>query len=177
MSRVGKVPIKIPQGVEFSIVSGSAVAKGKLGVLERKISSLVKVVVEGENIVVSPSHNSNDSRALWGTERANLQNLVSGVNEGFKKELEINGVGYRAQVQGGDLILQLGFSHEVRYVIPSGINIVCEKPTLVTVSGMDRQKVGQVAAEIRSYRKPEPYKGKGVKYVNESVFRKEGKKK
>jgi len=177
MSRIGKAPITIPSGVEFRFSSGLASAKGKLGALERKISPLVKVSVEDNIIKVEPAHNSKESRALWGTERANIFNLVKGVGEGFKKELEINGVGYRAQVQGQDLVLQLGFSHEVRYPVPQGITVTCEKPTHIVISGADRHKVGQVAAEIRAYRKPEPFKGKGVKYVNEYIFRKEGKKK
>ncbi len=177
MSRVGKTPITIPSGVEFRFESGLATAKGKLGTLERKISPLVKVSVKDKIINVEPIQNSNECNAIWGTERANLNNLVQGVSEGFKKELEINGVGYRAQVQGKDLVLQLGFSHEIRYPVPEGITIKCEKPTHIIVSGADRQKVGQVAAEIREYRKPEPFKGKGVKYVNEYIFRKEGKKK
>lgn len=177
MSRVGKAPITIPAGVEFCFDANVAVAKGKLGTLKRKVSPLIKVAVEENTVVVSPAHNSKESRELWGTERANLSNLIKGVTEGFRKELEINGVGYRAQVQGQELVLQLGFSHEVRHKIPEGITVHCEKPTMISISGADRQEVGQMAAEVRAYRKPEPFKGKGVKYVNEFIFRKEGKKK
>src|SRR3546814_343461 len=126
---------------------------------------------------VKPANDSKKARAMWGTARARIQNMVTGVSEGFKKELEINGVGYRAAVQGSALNLQLGFSHDVAYPIPEGISIKCEKPTSITITGADRQQVGQVAAEIRSYRPPEPYKGKGVKYADEVILRKEGKKK
>jgi len=177
MSRVGKNPVAIPAGVNVEISSGKVSAKGKLGVLSIGLSSDVTVKVENGQVLVQPVGSSKKARMMWGTTRNLVRNMVNGVATGFSKSLEINGVGYRAAVQGKELILQLGFSHEVKYPIPDGITIKAEKPTALTISGADRQKVGQVAAEIRSYRGPEPYKGKGIKYESETILRKEGKKK
>jgi len=177
MSRVGKNPVEVPSGVEVSVKGTVVSAKGKLGMLEFKATDDVTLSFDDGKISVKPANDSKRARAMWGTARARIQNLVAGVSEGFTRELEINGVGYRAAVQGKDLVLQLGYSHDVIYPIPEGITIKCEKPTSVTISGADKQRVGQVAAEIRGYRKPEPYKGKGIKYVDEMIRRKEGKKK
>ncbi len=177
MSRVGKNPVEVPSGVEVSIAGKVIAAKGKLGALQYETTDDVNVSLEDGKIKVTPVNQSKKARSMWGTARSRVQNLVVGVSDGFKKELVISGVGYRALVQGRDLVLQLGFSHDVIYPIPEGIEIKCEKPTLVSVSGMDKQRVGQVAAEIRNFRKPEPYKGKGVKYADETIVRKEGKKK
>ena len=177
MSRVGKNPVAIPAGVNVEISSGKVSAKGKLGVLSIGLSSDVTVKVENGQVLVQPVGSSKKARMMWGTTRNLVRNMVNGVATGFSKSLEINGVGYRAAVQGKELVLQLGFSHEVKYPIPDGITIKAEKPTALTISGADRQKVGQVAAEIRSYRGPEPYKGKGIKYESETILRKEGKKK
>lgn len=177
MSRVGKNPVEVPSGVEIAIKGGLVLAKGKLGSLEFKATNDVEITQEDGKVWVKPVNDSKKARAMWGTARARIQNMVTGVSEGFKKDLEINGVGYRAAVQGQALNLQLGFSHDVAYPIPEGISVKCEKPTSISISGADKQKVGQVAAEIRSYRPPEPYKGKGVKYADEVILRKEGKKK
>ncbi len=177
MSRVGSSPIELPTGVEFQVSEGIASAKGTLGSLTAGVPPHVKIALKDGVVTVAPTADSKEARAMWGTARSLMANLIAGVSKGFERKLEINGVGYRAAVQGKDLVLQLGFSHEIKYPIPDGINIKCEKPTAITVSGIDKQKVGQVAAEIRAYRKPEPYKGKGVKYEGEYIFRKEGKKK
>lgn len=177
MSRVGKHPVEVPSGVEVAVEGLTVRAKGKLGQLAFQSTADVSISLEDGKIVVKPVNESQASRAMWGTARSCLQNLVTGVSEGFTKELEINGVGYRAAVQGSSLNLQLGFSHDVNYPIPQGIAIKCEKPTSIAITGADKQKVGQVAAEIRAFRPPEPYKGKGVKYKDEYILRKEGKKK
>lgn len=177
MSRIGKHPVSLPSGVQCQISGENLTLKGKLGQLSMVLSPLVKVDFNEKEIAVTPASASKESRMMWGTARNILANLVKGVNEGFERKLEINGVGYRAAVQGSDLILQLGYSHEIRYPVPQGITIKCEKPTSILVEGTDKQKVGQVAAEIRSFRKPEPYKGKGIRFENEFVVRKEGKKK
>ncbi len=177
MSRVGKNPVTVPSGVELKIDGGVVTAKGKLGQLSFEFSDLVSVSFDDGQVTVQPANDSKKARALWGTTRARIANLVEGVSEGFKKDLEIVGVGYRAAVQGNSLNLQLGFSHDVNYPIPEGITIKCAKPTEIEITGADKQKVGQVAAEIRAYRPPEPYKGKGVRYANEYILRKEGKKK
>ncbi len=177
MSRVGKNPVEVPAGVEVAIKGGLVSAKGKLGTLDFQATDDVKITQEDSKIWVKPVNETKKARAMWGTARSRIQNMVQGVSEGFTKELEINGVGYRAAVQGQSLNLQLGFSHDVAYPIPEGITIKCEKPTSISISGADKQKVGQVAAEIRGYRPPEPYKGKGVKYADEVILRKEGKKK
>jgi large subunit ribosomal protein L6 len=177
MSRVGKNPVEVPSGVEIAIKGGLVSAKGKLGVLDFQATDDVAITQEDGKIWVKPANDSKRARAMWGTARSRIQNMVVGVSAGFTRNLEINGVGYRAAVQGKALNLQLGFSHDVAYPIPEGIEIKCEKPTAISISGADKQKVGQVAAEIRSYRPPEPYKGKGVKYADEVILRKEGKKK
>lgn len=177
MSRVGKNPVTVPNGVEVTLAAKALSAKGKLGVLEMPLSDAVKVSQENGQIIVTPSDDTKHSRAMWGTTRALINNLVTGVSEGFTVHLDIIGVGYRAAVQGSNLQLQLGFSHDVVYPIPEGLTIKCETPTTIAISGANRQKVGQVAAELRAYRPPEPYKGKGVKYRTETVLRKEGKKK
>ena len=177
MSRVGKIPVQIPGEVQVSIEGAVFTAKGKLGEMSLRLADSVKTSVEEGRIVVEPADESKTARAMWGTTRSLLQSMVTGVSTGFTKELEINGVGYRAAVQGKTLNLQLGFSHDVNYPIPEGITITCPKQTSISVSGADKQKVGQVAAEIRAYRPPEPYKGKGIKYLDEVILRKEGKKK
>jgi large subunit ribosomal protein L6 len=161
--------------VEFA--GREVTAKGPKGELSMTLVDEVLASMEDDVIVVKPRDNSKRSRTMWGMQRTLVDNLLRGVSEGFLVELEIIGVGYRAAVQGRTLNLQMGYSHEINYPIPEGIEIKCERPTAVAVSGADRQRVGQVAAEIRSYRKPEPYKGKGIRYVGEYVFRKEGKKK
>ncbi|NKB20816.1 MAG: 50S ribosomal protein L6 [Alphaproteobacteria bacterium] len=177
MSRVGLSPVTVPDGVTLSIAGQLVTAKGKLGELSVNVVDDVEVSQEDNLVRVKARNDSQQARAMWGTTRSLVQNIVTGVAEGFTINLEIVGVGYRAAVQGKFLVLQLGFSHEVRHPIPEGITIKCESPTAVSVSGADRQLVGQVAANIRKYRKPEPYKGKGVRYENEFILRKEGKKK
>jgi large subunit ribosomal protein L6 len=178
MSRVGKNPVTIPQGVTVDVAGGVATVKGKLGTLKLPIMKQVEVSVKDGKVWVKPvQEDDTQSRVLWGTTRANLRNMVEGVSKGYSKALEISGVGYRAAVQGKNLQLQMGYSHDVLYPIPEGITIKCEKPTAVLISGYDKQKVGQVAAEIRAVRPPEPYKGKGIKYDTETILRKEGKKK
>ncbi len=177
MSRVGKNPVAIPAGVNVEVSGGKLSAKGKLGVLTLGLSSEVTVTVENGQVSVQPVGATKRARMMWGTTRNLVRNMVTGVATGYSKSLEINGVGYRAAVQGKELILQLGYSHEIKYPIPEGITVKAEKPTALTISGADRQKVGQVAAEIRSFRGPEPYKGKGIKYDTETILRKEGKKK
>ncbi len=177
MSRVGKLPVSIPEGVQVAIASQKLTATGKLGALELALSPNVETKIEDGHVVVTPRVETKQARMQWGTTRALINNLVRGVSTGYVVNLEINGVGYRAQVQGKNLVLQLGFSHDINFPIPSDISIACEKPTAIRVSGADRQRVGQVAAEIRAFRKPEPYKGKGIKYETEHVRRKEGKKK
>lgn len=177
MSRIGKHPVTVPQGVEAKVTGQHVHVKGKLGQLEMTVHDEISVSMVDSEITVEPRSNSRLAKTLWATMRTLIDNMVVGVSEGFEKRLVINGVGYRAQVQGNHLVLQLGFSHEVRYPIPDGINIKCEKPTEVAVSGYDRKLVGQVASEIRGWRPPEPFKGKGVKYANEQILRKEGKNK
>jgi len=177
MSRVGKHPVALATGVSVEIKDGAISVKGKLGTLSLAIPSEIDVTIVDNQVSVMPNAQTIRARMMWGTTRNNVANMVKGVSEGFKQVLEIEGVGFRAAVQGKDLVMQLGFSHEVRYPMPAGIEIKAEKPTLISVSGFDRQKVGQVAAEIRAMKKPEPYKGKGIKYAGERVRRKEGKKK
>jgi large subunit ribosomal protein L6 len=177
MSRVGMNPVEVPSGVEVAVKGSIVSAKGKLGTLEYVATNDVQLALEDGKIVVKPMNNSKRARSMWGTARSRVQSIVTGVAEGFKKDLAINGVGFRAAVQGSDLVLQLGYSHDVIYPIPAGIEIKCEKPTAITITGADKQQVGQVAAEIRGFRKPEPYKGKGIKYDGEIIRRKEGKKK
>ncbi len=177
MSRVGKYPVPIPQGVQVTLQGKTLVAKGKLGELKLPLTDDVTVEIKDSQVAVAPSRDDRRSRTMWGTTRSLVNGMVTGVSAGFTKNMEINGTGYRAAVQGKDLVLNLGYSHEVRYPIPDGIKITCERPTAVRVEGADKQRVGQVAAEIRGFRGPEPYKGKGIKYENEQILRKEGKKK
>jgi large subunit ribosomal protein L6 len=177
MSRIGKNHVEIPNRVTVALAGRTITAKGKLGELKLDLTDHVDATVEDSKVTIVPRSESKQSRTMWGTTRALLNNMVHGVATGFTRRLEINGVGYRAAVQGADLTLQLGYSHEIKYKIPKGITIVAEKPTTLVVSGADRQRVGQVAAEIRGYRGPEPYKGKGIKYEEETIVRKEGKKK
>ena len=177
MSRIGRNPVSIPQGVTIEVAGDTLTAKGKLGTLKRDLGNEVTASVADGKIVFKAKSDSKRARTQWGTARALVNNMVAGVSQGFTKNLEIEGVGYRAAVQGKNLILQLGFSHEVAFPIPDDVKIVAEKPTSIAISGPDKQRVGQVAAVIRAYRKPEPYKGKGIRYGNETVRRKEGKKK
>jgi large subunit ribosomal protein L6 len=177
MSRIGLLPVEVPDGVDLQIEGDAIKAKGKQGELSLNLSDVVQVSRDENLIWVKPSNNSKRARTMWGTTRSLISNIVRGVSAGFEKKLEITGVGYRAQVQGKNLVLQLGHSHEIRYLIPEGIKVEAPTQTEIIVSGADNQKVGQVAAEIRSFRKPEPYKGKGVRYADEIIIRKEGKKK
>ena len=177
MSRVGKKPVPVPSGVTANVQGKTISVKGPKGTLSLVVDDRVKVAMDKGEISVDPADESKEARALWGTTRANLNNIVTGVTQGFERKLEITGVGYRAAVQGKNLQLALGYSHDVVYPIPEGIAVATPKPTEIVVTGIDRRKVGQVAAEIRAYRPPEPYKGKGVKYSDEFIFRKEGKKK
>jgi large subunit ribosomal protein L6 len=177
MSRVGKHPVAVPSGVEVQMSGQTLSAKGSLGTLRLVVSNEVTAAIADGAVTITPKNDTKHARAMWGTTRALVNNMVTGVTKGFSVTLEINGVGYRAAVQGNTLNLQLGYSHEVAYPIPNDVKIVCERPTLINVSGADRQRVGQIAAEIRAYRPPEPYKGKGIKYSTETVRRKEGKKK
>jgi large subunit ribosomal protein L6 len=177
MSRIGKNPVTIPHGVTVEVAGQIITAKGKLGTLKLPLSVEVSAAVQDGKVVVTPKSDSKRARVQWGTTRALINNMVAGVLRGFAKNLEIEGVGYRAAIQGKNLVLQLGYSHDVTFPVPSDIKIVCEKPTSIAISGADRQRVGQVAAVIRAFRKPEPYKGKGIRYAGERVRRKEGKKK
>ena len=178
MSRIGKKPVALPKGVTASVAGQTVKVKGPKGELSVTLVEEVAVKLDPEHgIVVTPREGFERADQMWGLSRTLVNNLVHGVTEGFSEKLEIQGVGYRAAVQGKNLQLQLGFSHDVLYPIPEGISIVTEKPTMIAVSGIDKQLVGQVAAEIRSWRPPEPYKGKGVKYASETILRKEGKKK
>jgi large subunit ribosomal protein L6 len=177
MSRVGKKPVALPAGVTAKVEGQTIAIKGAKGELRFVAPGDVSVSFADNQIKVDPRSETKRARALWGTTRAMVNNLVLGVSKGFEKKLEINGVGYKAAVSGKNLQLSLGYSHEVTFAIPQGISIATPKPTEITISGIDRRQVGQVAAEIRGFRPPEPYKGKGVKYSNEFIFRKEGKKK
>lgn len=178
MSRIGKKPVPVPAGVTANLEGQTLSVKGPKGTLSMTVlDELVRTSVEDGQISVQPVNDSQRSRAAWGMQRTNVLNLVTGVTEGFTKVLEITGVGYRAAAQGKNLKLQLGYSHDVNYAIPDGIDVKTPDPNTVEISGIDKQKVGQVAAEIRRWRKPEPYKGKGIKYRGEFIFRKEGKKK
>jgi large subunit ribosomal protein L6 len=177
MSRVGKKPVAVPSGVTAAVEGQTVKMKGPKGQLQFVVHDDVDVKFEDGAVKVAPRFETNRARALYGTARAQVANLVEGVTKGFEKKLEITGVGYRATLAGKNLQLALGYSHDVVYPVPEGIAITVPKPTEITITGNDSQKVGQVAAEIRSYRPPEPYKGKGVRYANEFIFRKEGKKK
>ena len=177
MSRVGKKPVAIPSGVTASVEGQLVKVKGPKGALSLELHSDVAAKVEGSEVKVDPRVETKRARAMWGTYRSLLANVMEGVTKGFERRLEITGVGYRAALQGKNLQVQLGYSHDIVYPIPDGITIAVPKPTEIVVSGIDGKKVGHVAAEIRGFRKPEPYKGKGVKYAGERIFRKEGKKK
>lgn len=177
MSRIGKKPVTIPDGVTVNVDGQAVTAKGPKGELQIVLDTEVTVAMTDDGVKVEPRYKTKASRSKWGMSRTLIANIIVGVTEGFTKSLEINGVGYRAAMQGKNIQLLLGFSHDVVYEVPEGVTVVCPKPTEITVTGIDKQKVGQVAAEIRSYRSPEPYKGKGVKYADEVIFRKEGKKK
>ena len=177
MSRIGKQPVAIPSGVSADIADGTLTVKGPKGMLSLKLRDEISYTVDGDVILVKPANDTKQARAFWGMQRTLVSNLVEGVSAGFTKVLEITGVGYRAQAQGKLLKLQLGYSHDVDYQIPEDIEVKTPDNTTVEISGIDKQKVGQVAAEIRRWRKPEPYKGKGIKYRGEYIFRKEGKKK
>jgi large subunit ribosomal protein L6 len=178
MSRIGKHPVAVPDGVTVAIDGNTVRAKGKLGELSAALPRDVVVAMEEGRVVVRPRDaEDRRGRAMWGMSRTLVQNMVTGVAQGFTKRLEISGVGYRAAVDGKILNLQLGYSHDIKFAIPEDVRIACETPTAVTVSGADRQRVGQIAAEIRGFREPEPYKGKGIRYADEKIRRKEGKKK
>lgn len=178
MSRVGKYPVSIPQGVTVTISDNVVKAKGKLGELSLELTQLVHVTQNETSVKVDPvDKQEKRSRMMWGTTKRLIQNIVTGVSEGFTRNLEITGVGYKAALQGKDLVLNLGYSHEIRYPVPEGISIVCPKPTAITISGISKEKVGKIASDIRGYRPPEPYKGKGIRYDDEKILRKEGKKK
>jgi len=177
MSRIGKKPIVVPAGVTAKVDGQLVQVKGAKGQLEFLVPDDVAVVHKDNMIKIDPRNDTKRARALWGTSRARVNNLVVGVTKGFEKKLEITGVGYRAAVAGKNLQLALGYSHDVSYPIPLGVAITTPKPTEITISGIDKREIGQIAAEIRALRGPEPYKGKGVKYAGEFIFRKEGKKK
>ena len=177
MSRIGKKPVTIPSGVTADIANGVITVKGPKGTLTLSTREEISYTVDGNAIIVKPANDTKAARAFWGMQRTLVDNLVTGVTEGYTKTLQITGVGYRAAAQGTNLKLQLGYSHDVDFAIPDGIEIKTPDNTTVLISGIDKQKVGQVAAEIRRWRKPEPYKGKGIKYAGEFIFRKEGKKK
>ncbi|WP_026060197.1 50S ribosomal protein L6 [Pseudaminobacter salicylatoxidans] len=177
MSRIGKKPVQVPAGVTATVDGQTVTAKGPKGELQFVVNDEVLVALENGEIAVQPRDQSKEARSKWGMSRTQISNILTGVKDGFEKRLEINGVGYRAALQGKNLQLALGFSHDVVYQAPEGITLTVPKPTEIVVSGIDKQVVGQVAAEIRKYRGPEPYKGKGVKYAGETIVRKEGKKK
>jgi len=177
MSRVGKYPVQVPQGVQVALVGRTVVAKGRNGELRLDLTDEVDVRIEDGKVAVAPRRDDRRSRTMWGTTRSLIQGMVTGVSTGFSKSMEISGTGYRAAVQGKELVLNLGYSHEIRYPVPEGIRITTERPTAIRVEGADKQRVGQVAAEIRAFRGPEPYKGKGIRYTDEQILRKEGKKK
>ncbi len=177
MSRVGKYPVEIPQGVQVAIAGRLLTAKGRLGELKLELTDHVEASVADNKVTVKPRTAERQARMMWGTTRALVANMVKGVSAGYERSMEITGTGFRAAVQGKNLELSLGYSHPVVYPIPDGIKITCERPTAIKVEGVDKRLVGQVASEIRAFRLPEPYKGKGVRYTNEQIRRKEGKKK
>jgi large subunit ribosomal protein L6 len=177
MSRVGKNPVPIPPGVQVAISAGRLQAKGKLGTLDMALSPDIETTIANDRVTVRPRNAEKHTRMQWGTTRALVANMIRGVSTGYRVNLEINGVGYRAAVQGKELVLQLGYSHDIHFPIPGDVKIVCEKPTSIQISGADKQRVGHTARAIREFRLPEPYKGKGIKYENETIRRKEGKKK
>lgn len=177
MSRIGKKPIDIPEGVTVEHSGADLSVKGPKGLLSMNLVKEVVVEVKDGQIRVNQVGNTKVARSMWGMQRTLVSNLIEGVTKGYEKKLEIKGVGYRAQMKGNILNLQLGYSHEIDFPVPEGITVQCPDQTNITITGIDKQKVGQVAAKIREYRKPEPYKGKGIKYAGEYIFRKEGKKK
>ena len=177
MSRIGKKPVSIPSGVTANVEGQTVKVKGPKGAMQVVLPDEVIVKMDAGTVKIDPRNETKRARSMWGTSRTLVSNLVTGVTKGFEKRIEITGVGYRAALQGKNLQLALGYSHDVIYPVPEGITIVAPKPTEIVVTGIDKQKVGQVAAEIRAFRPPEPYKGKGVKYAGEYIFRKEGKKK
>jgi large subunit ribosomal protein L6 len=177
MSRIGKKPVAIPAGVSANIADGALTVKGPKGTLTLILSDEISYELVEDTIKVTPANDTRRARAFWGMQRTLVSNLITGVTEGYTKTLQITGVGYRATAQGKVLKLQLGYSHDVNFDVPEGIEVKTPDNTTVLISGIDKQKVGQVAAEIRRWRKPEPYKGKGIKYAGEFIFRKEGKKK
>lgn len=177
MSRIGKKPVPVPSGVTATINGQNISVKGPKGELSFVLNDLVLAEMTDEGIKVDPRNNSKTARSMWGMSRTMVQNLLVGVSDGFERKLEITGVGYRAQVQGKNLQLALGFSHDVVYPIPDGVEVKCPKPTEIVITGNNKQVLGQIAAEIRDFRPPEPYKGKGVRYAGEHIVRKEGKKK
>lgn len=177
MSRIGKKPVQVPAGVTASVDGQTVTAKGPKGELKFVVNDEVLVKLEDGEISVTPRDNSKDARSKWGMSRTQIENILTGVKDGFERKLEISGVGYRAAMQGKNIQLALGFSHDVVYEAPEGVTLATPKPTEIVISGIDKQVVGQVAAEIRKYRGPEPYKGKGVRYAGERIVRKEGKKK
>ena len=177
MSRIGKKPVPVPGGVTAAIADGTLTVKGPKGTLTLGLVGDISYVIEDGGISVQPANDSKQARAFWGMQRTLVENLVTGVTTGYNKVLEITGVGYRANAQGRNLKLQLGYSHDVDFAVPDGIEIKTPDNTTIEISGIDKQQVGQVAAEVRRWRKPEPYKGKGIKYRGEFIFRKEGKKK
>jgi large subunit ribosomal protein L6 len=177
MSRIGKHPVPIPDSVKVALAGQTLKVSGKLGELERTLPKEVLLVQDDGAITVKPRGESKRARAMWGLSRTLVANMVEGVSKGFTKKLVISGVGYRAAVDGKIVNLQLGYSHDIKYAVPDDIDVKCETPTAITISGADRQKVGQVASELRAFRLPEPYKGKGIRYDDEVIRRKEGKKK
>ncbi len=177
MSRVGKYPVAVPQGVTVTVTGKNVAVKGKLGELKIQTTDDVEASVTDGKVWVKPKNETKRARSQWGTTRATINNMVKGVSVGYKKTLDITGVGFKAQAQGRKLNLSLGFSHDVVYSVPEGIEVKTPAPIQIEISGADRQKVGQVAAEIRAYKGPEPYKGKGIRYSDEFILRKEGKKK
>lgn len=177
MSRIGKKPVSVPGGVTAAVNGQEVKIKGPKGELKHVLVDAMVAKLDKDEIAITMREDTKEARAMWGMSRTLVSNLIAGVTEGFSKRLEITGVGYRAAVQGANLQLQLGYSHDIAYPIPQGIQIVCPKPTEIVITGIDKQKVGQVAAEIRAFRPPEPYKGKGIKYAGEFIARKEGKKK
>ncbi len=177
MSRIGKKPVAVPSGITANVEGQTVKVKGPKGALSFVVPDDVTVKLDGGQIKVDPRSETKRARSQWGTSRTLISNLIAGVSKGFERRLEITGVGYRAAVQGKSLNIALGYSHDINYPIPEGITIATPRPVEIIISGADRQKVGQVAAEIREYRPPEPYKGKGIKYSDERIFRKEGKKK
>ncbi len=177
MSRVGKYPVPIPAGVQVALAGGRITVTGKLGELSLALTDKVDTSVEADKVVVAPRGSSAPARMMWGTTRSLVAAMIRGVSQGYSKSMEITGTGYRAAVSGDTLVMNLGFSHDVNFKIPAGIKISCDRPTLIKVEGVDKRLVGQVCAEIRTWRPPEPYKGKGVKFEGEQILRKEGKKK